>query len=199
MTRKVLHVGCGPKTIRGMPPFFQDGTWHEVRLDIDPAIKPDIIGTMTDMEAVTTGSVQAVFSSHNIEHLFPHEVPIALAEFKRVLTSDGFALITCPDLQAVAQLVANDKLLEPAYQSTMGPISPLDILYGHRASIARGNHFMAHRGGFTLRSLVQTLSEAGFASVAGRRRPPMFDLWSFASISKLDDAALKEKMNLLFP
>ena len=57
----VLHVGCGPKTILGLPPFFQDGTWSEVRLDIDPAVKPDVTGTMTDMSAVATGSVQAVF------------------------------------------------------------------------------------------------------------------------------------------
>ena len=199
MMQKVLHVGCGPKNIRGMPTFFQDGTWSEVRLDIDPAVKPDIIGTMTDMGAVATGSVQAIFSSHNIEHLYPYEVPIALAEFRRVLSNDGFVLVTCPDLQAVAQLVANDKLLEPAYQSGMGPISPLDILYGHRASIARGNHYMAHRGGFTLRSLVQTLAEAGFASVAGRRRPSSFDLWGFASISKLNETVLKEKIKLLLP
>jgi hypothetical protein len=66
-------------------------------------------------------------------------VPICFAEFKRVLKPDGFVLITCPDLQSVCARVANDQLTEPAYMSGMGPITPLDILYGHRASMQAGN------------------------------------------------------------
>ena len=34
--------------------------------------------------------------------------------------------------QAVCEVVAADKLLEPIYKSPIGPISPLDVLYGHR-------------------------------------------------------------------
>ena len=196
---KVLHVGCGPKTLSGMPPFFQDGNWEEVRLDIDEAVKPDVIGTMTDMSAVETGSVQAIFSSHNVEHPYPHEVPIAFAEFRRVLGHGGFALITCPDLQAVAQLVAEGKLLEPAYQSGMGPISPLDILYGHRASIARGNHYMAHRSGFTLTTLIGSLNAAGFVKAAGMRRPANFDLWAFALTADLPEAEIQAQAARMFP
>ena len=85
--------------------------------------------------------MDAVWSSHNVEHLYPHEVPVALAEFRRVLKPEGFAIVTCPDLQAVAELVAQDKLTQPAYQSPSGPISPLDILYGHRPALALGNLF----------------------------------------------------------
>jgi predicted SAM-dependent methyltransferase len=89
------------------------------------------------MSAVASGSVDAIFSSHNIEHVYPHEVPQALGEFLRVLSDDGFAVITCPDLQSVCALVAEDKLLEPAYTAPAGPITPLDILYGHRPPMAR--------------------------------------------------------------
>ena len=120
-----LHVGCGPKrkdqTTRG----FNQDTWQERRLDIDESVKPDVIGTMTQMPAVAAGSVDAIFSSHNIEHLYPHEVPLALAEFLRVLKDDGFLVVTCPDLQSVCGLVAQDKLTEPAYQSPAGPIAPV--------------------------------------------------------------------------
>ena len=77
---------------------------------------------MTSMVAVADQSVDAVFSSHNIEHLYPHEIPLAVAEFLRVLKMDGFAVITCPDLQSVAVLVAQDKLTEPAYVSPAGPL-----------------------------------------------------------------------------
>ena len=38
-------------------------------------------------------SVDAILSSQNIEHLYPHEVALALKEFLRVLRPDGFAVI----------------------------------------------------------------------------------------------------------
>lgn len=87
------------------------------------------------MADVASESVEALFSSHNIEHLYPHEVPVALAEFKRVLKADGFVVITCPDLQSICALVAEDKLTEAAYVSPAGPIAPIDMLYGLRSSM----------------------------------------------------------------
>ena len=42
---------------------------NQIRLDINPAAAPAVIGSMTDMAAVATASVQAVSSSHKIEHL----------------------------------------------------------------------------------------------------------------------------------
>ena len=149
-----LHVGCGPQnqsSIKG----FDKADWREVRFDIDPNVQPDIQGTLTDMGQVPSESMQAIFSSHNIEHIYPHEVNVALKEFLRVLTPDGFVVLTCPDLQSVCEAVANNKLLEPLYVSPAGPISPIAILYGHRGFIAQGNHFMAHRCGFTSSSLNQ--------------------------------------------
>ena len=170
-----LHVGCGRKKKDRTP--FANQSWSEIRLDIDSAVQPDMIGTMTDMKAVSDSSVDAVFSSHNIEHLYPHEVPIALAEFYRVLKPEGFVLLTCPDLQSVCNLVANDHLTDAAYQSAMGPITPLDILYGHCASMRAGNLYMAHRCGFTTKVLASTLSMAGF-DAGVKARPDNFDLWA---------------------
>jgi len=45
---------------------------------------------MLDMPAVADGSVDAIYSSHNIEHLYPDEIPVALKEFLRVLKPEGF-------------------------------------------------------------------------------------------------------------
>jgi predicted SAM-dependent methyltransferase len=179
--KTLLHVGCGADRIERTTPGFNDGSWQEVRLDINDLNQPDVIGSMTDMSAVDSGSVDAIFSSHNIEHLYIHEVPIALAEFKRVLKPDGFCVITCPDLQSVCALVAQDKLMEAAYISPAGPITPLDILYGHSNSIRAGNTYMAHRCGFTQRFLSTVLKQSGFSSVAAIRRPQSFDLWVIAS------------------
>lgn len=192
-----LHVGCGPKHIDQTP--FAGTGWREIRLDINPEVQPDLIGTMTDMTAVASDSVDAVFSSHNIEHLYPDEVPIALSEFRRVLKSSGFALITCPDLQSVCALVANDQLTEPAYTSPAGPIAPLDILYGHRASMQTGNRYMAHRCGFTAKVLSGTLQSAGFAQVACLARPAAFDLWALATRNLWPEDELRRAASQLFP
>jgi ubiquinone/menaquinone biosynthesis C-methylase UbiE len=47
------------------------------------------------MSAVPEESVDATFMCQPIEHLYPHEVPIALKEFMRVPKSEGFTVITC--------------------------------------------------------------------------------------------------------
>lgn len=197
--KSFLHVGCGPKHKNQTTRAFNSDEWVEKRLDIDPSVAPDLVGTMTDMSVVPTGSMQAVFSSHNIEHLYPHEVPVALAEFYRVLSDDGFVVITCPDLKSVCALVANDKLTEPAYVSPAGPIAPLDILYGHRPPMAHGNLFMAHRCGFTERVLSATLQAAGFKSVASMARPGCFDLWALATKAVMDESAIKQLAQSHFP
>lgn len=195
-----LHVGCGPARKQHTTRAFAGPGWRELRLDIDPQVSPDIVGTMTDMSAVASESVDAVFSSHNIEHLYAHEVLVALREFLRVLRPNGFLVITCPDLQSVAALVAEDRLMEPAYMSAAGPIAPIDILYGHRPQIAAGNLFMAHRCGFTRRVLDGVLLAAGFATVGSLGRgAPYFDLWAVASKQEGNEAELRTLALLHFP
>jgi predicted SAM-dependent methyltransferase len=200
-TKLFLHVGCGAKRQNQTTRGFSSAEWAELRLDIDLAHSPDITGSMTDMSGVASGSVDAVYSSHNIEHLYPHEVPIALAEFKRVLRPDGFAVITCPDLKSVSKLISENKLTEPAYQSPAGPIAPVDIIYGHRDSMARGNLFMAHRCGFTEKVLSGTIRAAGFAAVAtiARGFAPFFDLWAVASVADRSEGQLRALASSHFP
>ena len=197
--KKFLHVGCGPARKENITGEFSLSHWHELRFDIDPNVTPDIVGTMTDMSALENAYVDAIYSSHNIEHLYAHEVAEALSEFKRVLNEDGFLVLTCPDLQEVAKLVAEDKLLEPAYTSPAGPIAPLDILYGFRPSIAQGNSYMAHRCGFTETVLRGTLVAHGFSSVATMRRPAAYDLWAIASIRTLSEERLRDIAQSHFP
>ena len=200
MMKTFLHVGCGAAYKDGTTQEFSTGDWNELRLDIDANVKPDILSTMLDMSAVEASSVDAVYSSHNIEHLYWHEVPVALAEFTRVLKDDGFAVVTCPDLQSVCALIAEDKLTDTAYVSPAGPIAPLDILYGYRPSMARGNLYMAHRCGFTQKVLTETLQAAGFASVASMRRGyPSFDLYAVATKTAASESELRALAAAHFP
>ena len=187
-----LHVGCGPKpksTCLG----FNNDNWKEIRFDIDENVNPDIVGTLTDMKSVETESVDAVYSSHNIEHIFPYEVPIALREFYRVLKEDGIVVITCPDIQSVGEAVAQDKLLEPLYESYDGQkINAFDILYGHRETVAEGNEFMGHKGGFTYSLLDRAFYEAGFKVRVGGRRPEAFDLFLVAFKQEKSEEEVKK-------
>jgi predicted SAM-dependent methyltransferase len=176
-SKTVLNVGCGYPLRQKLHRHFHGPEWREIRLDLDPAVQPDIVCSITDISPVAADWVDAVWSSHNLEHLQRHEVPLALAEFLRVLKPHGLLLVTLPDLQQVARLVAEDRLEESAYVSQSGPITPLDMIFGHTASLARGNQFMAHRTGFTARSLHKLLIEAGFVEVT-LRQGASFDLWA---------------------
>ncbi|WP_428376904.1 class I SAM-dependent methyltransferase [Lichenicoccus sp.] len=199
MTKQVLHVGCGATAPGKLHPAFESDAWSELRLDIDCAVLPDIVASMTDMSPVPDASVDAVFSSHNLEHLYPHEVPVALAEFRRVLKPDGFALITLPDLQEVARLVAAEGLEATAYLSALGPIRPLDILFGYRGALANGNLFMAHHTGFTSASLMSALGEAGFAATTVQRVPSSFSLWAIGFCAQPTPQALETAQNRMLP
>ena len=196
---KALHVGCGRNTLKSAPRYFHGPQWQEVRLDIDPNANPDIVASMLDMSPVESGSMDALYSSHNVEHVHPHEVLVVLREFRRVLKPEGVCVVTVPDLQSVAELVVQDKLDEPAYVSKAGPIAPLDILYGHRASMANGNLFMAHKTGFTAKTLGQAISAAGFAHVSVMRVRSAYALWALAYPTAPDEQRRLADMALALP
>lgn len=198
--KAILHVGPGHKQNGAkLPAAFQTPEWKEIRIDIDPSNEPDILGSMLDMSVVASGSVDAIYSAHNIEHVYAHEVPVVLGEFLRVLKPDGFAVITCPDLQTVCALVAENKLTDAAYQSPAGSITPLDIIYGHAAAVAAGHHYMTHKTGFTEKSLTMALQAAGFQSIAGKRRLRGLDLWMLASKGPMTEAVMRELAAKLLP
>lgn len=175
--KTVLNVGSGPRG-HVIHPSFTGDTWQEVRLDLDPAAAPDVVGSVVDMRAIfEDGVFDAIWSSHNIEHLFDHEVTQALGEFHRVLKPDGYVVVTCPDLQTVAELLLDRGLDGKAYDAPVGPITVHDILFGHGASITKGNTFMAHRTGFTQERLGRKAIEAGFRDVRVGRGTEV-DLWA---------------------
>lgn len=189
--KSFLHVGCG-RLDKSHSKGFDNDDWNEIRFDIDKSVDPDIIGTILDMKQVETESVDAIYSSHNIEHIFPHEVPIALGEFYRVLKKDGIAVILCPDLESVCKEVAKGNLLGKLYDTNSGPISPLDILYGHRSHLVKGNHFMAHKCGFTYHVLNSMCLEAGFKARVGGSRAEDYQISLVAFKQKKPEAELLE-------
>lgn len=47
--KRLLHVASGGAHILGRHGFNPDA-WQEIRLDIEPAVQPDIIGSVTDIK-----------------------------------------------------------------------------------------------------------------------------------------------------
>ena len=193
-----LHVGCG-RLNKSHTKGFDNDQWKEIRFDIDKTVNPDIEGTITDMKLVETASVDAIYSSHNLEHIFPHQVPIALTEFSRVLKDDGMAVILCPDLQSVCKEIAKGNLLDALFTTSSGPIAPIDILYGHRSLLAKGNEYMAHKCGFTYPVLNSLLSDAGFQARVGGSRPEDFQISVVAFKTKKSEEELKKISSPFLP
>lgn len=185
-TKRVLHVGCGPLASCKLHGTFQTPEWEEVRLDINPKAHPHIVASMTAMDMVPDKSFDALYSSHNLEHLAPYDLPLALHEFLRVLRPSGFALIAVPDLQQAAEYIASGRAEEAVLMTNKGPITPLDILYGFRPLLA-DNPFMAHKFGYTATTLESALRATGFMTVTVER-DGAFTLWAVASPLSLSEA-----------
>jgi len=140
-------------------PWEHEG-YKEVRLDIDPRNKPDIVASMTNMGEI--GSYEVVYCCHALEHLYPHEVGKTLCEFVRVLSPGGTAVIMVPDLEGVKP---TDEILEIPL---CGPITGLHLFYGDATQIEQFPH-MAHHSGFVQDTLARAMKQAGFVNVNVRR------------------------------
>jgi len=168
MSEKIFaNLGCGPRG-SARPQIFSD--WRELRIDVESAVQPDIVASVTDLSQIPSNTMDGVWSSHCIEHLYQHEVPVALAEIHRILAPDGVVCILVPDLQTIAAFIAADKMHEPVYEAPAGPITPHDIVFGFGREIAKGFTYMAHRCGFTPSAMVAALTAASFAEFVVIRR-----------------------------
>ncbi len=188
--KRVLNAGSGPPTSRSLFPIFKGSEWREVRMDLDPGTLPDFVGSVVDMQdLVEDGTFDAIWASHVVEHLPRHAVRRALLEFRRILRKSGFLLIASPDLHSVAEALVRNGPDFVAYTSPAGPITPLDMLYGHSTSIESGNTFMEHKTGFTDQTLSRMLVGVGF-SKALTLRDGRYNLWAIGLMPESDEREL---------
>jgi SAM-dependent methyltransferase len=191
--KRVLNAGSGSSNARALHPVFAQEAWEEIRIDIDPESKPDIVASITDLRtSCAAQSFDAIWASHILEHLYAYEVASAFAEFKRTLKPDGFALVTLPDLETIASLILDYGLDHVAYTSPAGPITPFDMLFGHSGSIAHGHIYMAHKTGFTCASLGQHFVDAGFPIAVVKRQG--FDLWALGLMNEADQSNIQREL-----
>ena len=191
-SRLWLNVGSGPRGSGLRPPGLGGALWRELCVDADPGVQPDFVAQAHQLGPVASGSVDAVFSSHCIEHLYLDQAVPALAEWRRVLKPDGFLLLVCPDLQAAAEMVAQDRLFDEAYAG----IRPYDIIFSHQGLVAQGraqgHSFMEHKSGYTLTTLCALVNQAGYPVHAAMRLRPRFELWLLASNGVRSEPQMRE-------
>jgi len=164
-TRAVLNVGGNNKDIE-IPGCFRD--WRHDLLDIDPLGNPDVLCDARELWRMTPRQYDAIYCSHNLEHYYFHDVPKVLKGFRLVLKKSGFVYIQVPDLFEVMKVVVDKGLGldDELYGTSGGPILVLDVLYGHHQLLEQlGTDFLAHKTGFTEKSLKKSLVENGFKYV----------------------------------
>lgn len=189
---RFLHVGSGRYRKAQTIHAFQGPEWDETSLDIDKKVKPDIVDKLPDLAKVEPNSFDAVYSSHSLEHLYPHQVPVALKAFHRILNDEGITIIRCPDLQTIGEALAAGEIDKPLYVSGLGPVAPLDMLYGFRPAMADGNLYMAHHTGFTDKTLGDACAKAGFRAVLCYRMLRTRELWCVATKKAVGKDELNE-------
>jgi len=160
---RVLNVGGGTVAIR--PEYLE----HEVvLLDIDPAVRPDIIMDARNLGKLPEGEFDVVYASHILEHVYEHEIDAVLKGFLHVLSEDGYADIRVPDAREVLEVVIRNglDLDSELYASAVGPIRVCDVLWGWQQEIKESGHdYYGHRIGFSRSVLGRALQAAGFGYV----------------------------------
>lgn len=163
--KKVLNVGGNSKAI-GLPAPYAD--FEHLLLDIDPSGQPDVLCDARELSSLPHEQFDMIYCSHNLEHYYRHDVKRVLKGFWDVLKTGGGVHIVVPDILAVvkAMVERNLDIDDELYLSGLGPILVSDVLYGYGKQIeASGVDFFAHKTGFTHRSLIKTLLEAGFGHI----------------------------------
>lgn len=163
--KKVLNVGGNSKNIL-LPAIYAE--YEHLLLDIDPRGEPDILCDARQLAELPEAQFDAIYCSHNLEHYHRHDVKKVLHGFLHVLKDSGYAHIKVPDINALMRTTIENNLDidDVLYTSPAGPIMVVDVLYGYSVEIERsGNDFFAHKTGFTEKSLINALIDAGFSYV----------------------------------
>ncbi len=146
-------------------------------LNIEPGEHVDYVGTCTDLSRFESGSVDAIYASHVLEHLsYVDELLQALKEFRRVLKKDGLLQVSVPDFEVLCRIFLDARLDAAMRFHVMrlafgGQLDPHDF----------------HKVGLTEEFLTDFLLTAGFRNT---KRVDGFGLFDDTSGLKLGGVAI---------
>jgi predicted SAM-dependent methyltransferase len=140
-----LHLGCGPVRLDG---------WTNVDLDSDAA---DLTWDLRQPLPYPSGSVEAIFSEHFIEHIAREEAVAFLSRCRDLLVPGGTIRVTTPDLRwVIAMYLAG----ETSHWHDVGwfPASPCQLLN-------EGMRAWGHQWCYDADDLGRLFEQAGFRNV----------------------------------
>lgn len=149
--------------------------------NIQPGEHVDFVGNCIDLSQFQSGTVEAIYASHVLEHLgYLEELPQAIKEFRRVLRNDRRLRISVPDLEALCRL-----FLDPRLDMAMR-FHVMRIMFG-----GQSDPHDFHKVGLTEEFLTDYLTVAGFRNI---ERVAGFDL--FDDTSSLSLGGVPVSVNL---
>ena len=173
----VLHVGCGMPDEQGLHERFRGPEWHELRLDVDPGVQPDIVATH-HRHVARAGRVgrRGLLAPQHRARLRARGAGRDAGVLPRAEAGRrGAARHARPPERR-----QNDRVRAArGHALQIGLRADLGARHGLRAGndVAGGREYMAHRTGFTRGTLARKLGAAGFVDIEVTRAVP-FALWA---------------------
>lgn len=94
-----LHLGCGPKYIKG---------YYHIDIADDDHI--DHQGKVEQLDFIPDNSVELIYACHVLEHFGRYEVKDVLREWYRTLEHGGILRLAVPNFAAVVQMYSSEGL-----------------------------------------------------------------------------------------
>jgi predicted SAM-dependent methyltransferase len=167
-----VNVGCGPSPTPGWINLDNSPSVRLRSLPVGRLLSPErrAVWRAAREHGIQYGSarrlpfpaasVDAIYSSHMLEHLFRDDARRFVAECRRVLVPGGTLRLAVPDLAGLTQRYAVERDADRLVASLM--------LVDERRGVARRLvRFAGHRWMYDTDSLTMLLVQAGFVDVRG--------------------------------
>lgn len=149
-----LHLGCGPNILEGY--INVEGEYMKDHPEI-------ALHDLTEILPISNDTIDEILSVHVIEHIMPHDVPLMLQDWLRVLRPGGKVAIEWPDLYKMCKFLVEDP---SRFYSKNSKILKRGVA-GIFGNIERYRDIaMLHKWGYSADSLKILLTENGFVNVS---------------------------------
>jgi len=170
MATRKLHIGGQVRT----------PGWEV--LDANPGPCVDHVANARDLRIFEDGLFESIYASHVVEHLdYLEELEKTLAEWHRVLAPGGTLYVSVPDLDVLARLFVDRRLL-----STEERFLVMRMMFGGHV-----DKYDYHVVGLNDEFLGGYLTHAGFTDI---RRVGEFGLFSDSSTSEIKGVPISLNM-----
>lgn len=146
-----LHVGCADKKLDGF-----------INIDIRKTDATDIVSPAWKIPNIKNLTVKKIYSRHMLEHLDPNDARLTLNHWFNLLRKDGHLNIIVPDIEFHSKQllgITKSKKFDDEIQHSFAGF------WGWRDENRGGNKEDAHKWGYTEKSLIKELKNAGFKSI----------------------------------